>query len=157
MNKKAIIAIIVVVVLIIGFTVYMQFFGGSNSASNQSASVLDGVNQGDVRVMTALHQFRNGQHTIAGKADLPTPCHNLAHEVAVTGTNPQQAMVSFTTSTNNSDICAQVITSKDYTITFNADQNAAIRATWNGAPVQLNLVPVPAGENINDYEMYIKG
>lgn len=156
MNRNLIIAIVIIVLTIIGFTLYWQFLG-SGSFNKQSASVIDSQNQAEIRLMTALHQFGNGRHIVAGEVDLPTPCHVLNYDAVVSQTNPQQVMINFTTTSNDADVCAQVITTARYKVEFQAEENAIIRATWNGGPVQLNLLPVPAGDNLNDFDIFIKG
>lgn len=156
MNRNLIIAIVVIVLIILGVTLYWQF-SGTGSFDNQTGNVIDSQNQQETRLMTALHQFRNGRHIVAGEVDLPTPCHDLNYETVVTQTSPQQVMINFTTNSNNADVCAQVLTAARYKVEFQAAENAVIQATWNGGPVQLNLVPVPAGDDLNDFEVFIKG
>ena len=36
-------------------------------------------------------------------------------------------------------------------------ENAMIKATWNGQPVELNLIPSGATEDLTNFEIFIKG
>lgn len=153
-----VIAIAVVVLLAVGVTVYWQFFRKTPTENTpaQSQNTTEEPSS-DVRIMTALHQFKNGKHTIVGQTDLPTPCHILNHTERIAESFPEQVTVAFTTSSNNADVCAQLITSTRYKIEFTASQNAVIGATWNGAPVQFNLVPAGPNDNLDTTDIFIKG
>ena len=161
MNKRAIAVVGVLAVLVIGLTVYWQFFGSRPDGINQSAQVIDSQNQGsdeDAQIITALHQFSNGRHTIAGEVDLPTPCHMLNQEVSVSGTAPNELItIAFVTTSQDQTLCAQVLKSTRYKIDFMASETAQIRATWNGVPAILNLVPVSSEESLDSFEVFIKG
>ena len=40
---------------------------------------------------------------------------------------------------------------------FTASEKATIKATWNGKPAILNLIPADPNEDLNNFELYIKG
>ena len=106
--------------------------------------------------ITAKHQFKNGTHIIAGETNLPTPCHILNTTARVAESFPEQVTIDFT-STSSGEICAQVITVNRFKIEFQASENAMIKATWNGQPVELNLIPSGATEDLTNFEIFIKG
>jgi hypothetical protein len=155
MNKKTAILIGALVVIVVGLTAFWQFYG-PKSSSNQPAQVINSQNQGEERIITALHQFSKGKHIIAGEVDLPTPCHVINQNVTYTSVNPDKINIDYITSTKD-ELCAQVLTATRYKINFPASENVEITATWNGAPAQLNLVPVGADENLENFEVFIKG
>ena len=156
MNKKTIVIVVILAVLVIGLTLYWQFFG-SNSVKNQGAQVINSQqNQEDTVIVTGVHQFKGGRHIIAGEVDLPTPCHVLNHTVIVAESFPEQVTIAFETETDGSDLCAQMITSSRYKVEFSASENAVMKATWNGAPAQLNLIPAATGEDLNNFDVFIK-
>jgi len=107
-------------------------------------------------VITARHQFQDGVHVVAGAVNLPTPCHILSEDVRVAESMPEQVTLAFT-ATTTAEACIQTIIPVRFKLSFNASETAVISATWNGKPIRLNLVPVPAGENIDDFEVFIKG
>ncbi len=157
MNKRAgIVIVAIIIVLILAFTLYKQF------GPSQKASVIDSQqttpvqsNQ-EVRIITALHQYKDGKHIIAGQTEVPTPCHVLSETVSVTDTTPAQVTVAFT-SAASADNCAQVETVARFKTDFVAPENSVFSATWNGAPAQLNLVPAGADDNLEDFDVFIKG
>ncbi len=110
------------------------------------------------RIITAKHQFKNDVHTVVGEVDLPTPCYLLNTDSFVEIKEPQsdKAIIQFTT-INESDTCIQTITSARFKESFSASLNADISATWNGKPVQLNLIEVSPDEDLEGFEIYIKG
>lgn len=99
-------------------------------------------------VLTALHQYVNGVHTLVGRVQTPTPCHVLNDAVIVGKSLPENVEVNFSLTTNPNAICVQTLSSAPFRIQFNALPSAIIQATWNGQPVRLNLVQVAPGQNI---------
>jgi uncharacterized membrane protein YqiK len=162
-NKKPIVLIVVLVVLFVLATLFVQFFAKDMFGRKQSAQVINSQNQApdesERQIITALHQFSKGRHTIAGEVNVPTPCHVLNQDVSInSATSPEQINIAFsTTAKDDESLCAQVLTSTRYKIDFVALENAVITATWNGAPAQLNLVPVAAGESLENFDVFIKG
>lgn len=159
-SKKIIVSIIVLVILIIGLTLYWQFLGPNSAAKKQAAQVINSQQeeQEQKELITALHQFANGRHTIAGEVNLPTPCHILNQNVTVTSAAiPEHINIDYVTTSKDESLCAQVLTSTRYKIDFIASEQAVITATWNGKPADLNLIPVAAGESLDNFDVFIKG
>ncbi len=157
-NRTGIAILVIVLVIILGFTLYWQF-GRSQKASvieSQPQTTTQNVPQ-DTQLITALHQYKNGKHIVAGQVDLPTPCHILSKNVSMTDTTPKQVTIAFTSTSNDADVCAQVITPARFKVEFMAPEDAVISATWNGVPVRLNLVPAGPDQNLENFEIYIKG
>lgn len=105
------------------------------------------------RIITARHQYRDGIHTLQGAAEVPTPCHQLDTQAYLLEEGAI-AEVRFSTYLVD-EVCPQSI-SAPFTVSFTARASTTIRATWGGAPVRLNLIPVPANETLTG-EVYIKG
>lgn len=157
MNKKTIIIVLVILVIIILITAFQSYF-----RSDQTEVVEIPVNTGNepgevMETVTALHQFENGKHVVAGELNLPTPCHVLNSEVIIAESMPEQVLVNLNHTTLDDGLCAQVITPAKYKVEFNASERAVIRGAVNGTPVQFNLVEVGPGESLEDFEVYIKG
>ncbi len=156
MSKSSIIiTIALVVIAALGYYFYApdswKFWG-------QTANVIDTLPQDTESVaqhdrITAKHQFKNGTHIIAGEANSPTPCDLLSVN-AVAGTNP--VAINFI-SQNSGEMCAQVLTTNKFKVEFQAPENATFKATWNGQPVELNLIPAGADEDLTNFEVFIKG
>ncbi len=148
---------LIIVILILGGLFYyfapdsMKFWDG------QTASIIDSVTDNEDsepihETITAKHQYKNGTHTIVGEVNMPNPCYLLDTSSVVSG---KEVTISFIASTTD-DICAQVVTVERFRFDFNASSDATIRATWNGKPVELNLIPAGADEDLLDFEIYIK-
>lgn len=106
--------------------------------------------------ITAKHQFSNGTHIIAGEIGVPTPCHILEVDVTVAESFPEQVTVRFTMSTQ-AEACVQVITPARFKVEFDASDSARISGTLNGEPVTLNLIEADSGEDLDEFELFIKG
>jgi len=109
-------------------------------------------------LITAKHQFKDGVHIIAGEVDVPTPCYLVNTDALVEVREPvvDRATVAFTT-VNEDDICAQVVTAARFKEVFHAQERAEIIATWNGSPVPLNLIEAGPDEDLDAFELFIKG
>ena len=108
------------------------------------------------QTITAKHQFTDGKHIVAGEVELPTPCHILDWTVAVAESFPEQVFIDLTSSTQ-AEACAQVITPARFKVEFEASEEARISMTLNRKPVTLNLIDADPGENLEDFELFIKG
>ncbi|MFZ2484651.1 MAG: hypothetical protein WAX80_01725 [Minisyncoccia bacterium] len=128
---------------------------------DQTATVLDATdnNSGPDESMqdriTAKHQYKAGKHIVAGVVNLPTACYVLTTSARVAESSPEQVTIDFVANTSG-DICIQVITSERFKVEFQASAQAQIKATWNGVPVELNLIEVSASEDLEEFELFIK-
>lgn len=105
-------------------------------------------------IITAKHAYQNGQHIIAGEIPLPTPCHILESKAS---TENGKILVDLTYSIKTGEMCADVITPARFKVTVKGDKNMKATATLNGIPVTLNLLEAGPNENLDDFELYIKG
>jgi len=153
MSKSTLLVIGLVIALALGALIYYtaQYYGPS---SDQATPPPPPVSRHET--ITAKHQFKDGKHIVAGEVNVPTPCHILTAGALVAESFPEQVTIDFRASTT-ADVCAQVLTLARFKIEFQASEKASIRAMWNGEPVELNLIPAAPGENLEDFEIYIKG
>jgi hypothetical protein len=107
-------------------------------------------------VVTAKHAYRDGSHIIAGEIPLPTPCHILESS-ATTSVDKKQVFLTLHSSVKTGEMCAQVITPARFKTTIKATKDAKISTTLNGQEVTLNLIEAGPNENLDDFELYIKG
>ena len=162
MNKQqqvwAVIGFVVIVVLLFGISYYIS--QNNKELKAGGSRIRDG--SGDVQVgtpkitITAKHQYEDGTHIVAGEIEVPTPCHLLETDVVIRESFPEQVTVQFEVSTL-AEACAQVITPARFKVEFNASENARISGTLNGKPVILNLIEVDSGEDLDEFELFIKG
>jgi len=54
-------------------------------------------------------------------------------------------------------MCAQVITTGRFKVDIAANKNAKIEGTLNGQEITLSLIEAGANENLDDFELYLKG
>lgn len=152
-NTRIIILVAALVVVAIGLFTYTLV---SAPTPEEVPVVQDQTQDTDMveRIINARRQFVDGIHTIVGKAEVPTPCHRIISEPLLLedGTVIE---IRFNTLLEGEE-CAAVMTEVPFRVTFEAPENIMIRATWDGSPVRLNLVPVGPGEVLED-EFYIKG
>lgn len=141
--------IIVVVVAAVVLTTTGNDEGGDNEAATSSVGFVPSLING-------VHQFDDVEevHAIAGQADVATACHELETETNVNG---NVATVSFTATADEDQMCAQVITPREFRTDFAAAEDVIIQATYNGQPVELNLQKVEGDQDINDLDAYSKG
>ena len=160
-TKIITIATVVFVVIVAGMFGYSFY----QKSLLQNVS-LDSADQGDqepvsdrfsnIERIDAKHYFIDGTHTLVGELTLPTPCDLLEHEVIVAESYPEQISIVFSV-LNNSDSCAQVLTTQRFMIEVSASEQASFAARFEGRQVDLNLIPAAEGETPDEFELYIKG
>ncbi len=104
----------------------------------------------------AKHFFISPTHTLAGEILMPTSCDLLNWDVRAEKSSPETVTVDFKV-VNHTENCAQTQTPQRFMVTFGASANAVIKATFNGRPVELNLIPAAEGETPTDFELFLKG
>ncbi len=155
MNKTVIGIIVAIVLAVLGITAFTQLRGDKPTVEGQDTS--DNSNDAlQGQTITALHQFNNGRHTVAGEVELPTPCHTLTATADIAESSPEQVTINLQSGVDNEAICAQVMTPKKFKVEFGASEAASIRAVWNGQTTTLNLVPIGPTDNIDSFDLFIK-
>lgn len=104
----------------------------------------------------AKHFFIPPTHTIAGEIKMPTPCDLIEWSTRIQESMPETVIIDIKV-INHADTCAQVETPQRFMATFDASPEAVIKATLNGRPVELNLIPASQGETPDSFELFIKG
>ena len=114
------------------------------------------VKYASVTRITAKHFFSNGLHTLVGEIPTPTPCELLESSVTIMESYPEQIRVDFSI-LNTSENCIQIISSQRFKEEIVASKNATFQATFEGRPVEFNLIPAAEGESPDSFELFIKG
>ena len=141
MIKKPVkfVAIFVVIVLV---TVGMFVF---SSKSTQDDLLMDSGNISDNPYFQTLdsipvrRSFANGMHTMQGHVILPNPCYDFTHEVVNAESFPEQVIIDFTV-IPRAEVCVQVLDEREFTVTFQASEQALITARINGEAITLSNV-----------------
>jgi hypothetical protein len=110
----------------------------------------------EITRIDAKHYFVDGNHTLVGEINFPTPCDLLETEAVVMGLYPEQVIIDFTV-INNSENCMQSVTSQRFKIEATASTEATFTARFIGREVELNLIPAANGEVPEEFEVFIKG
>lgn len=143
-DKK--IVLILIAVFLLGGLVF--YYVVDKDAAQPSDSDPIGNDQSDANkeplqaeVITAEHSYSDGQHTVSGEVDLPTPCHELLVEAEVRESYPEQVSLVFyqLNSTSPDLACAQVITPRSFNISFAASPEAQITAQTGNRSLDLRL------------------
>lgn len=146
-----IIAVVVIALIVIGYGVIRSVF--VVEPVGETASTTEQLPVEEMRIVTAKHQYKNGTHTYAGEIVMPTPCDALSWTTASTS---ESVTINFV-STSPADPCAQVITSQRFKVSFRGSASTTVQATLNNSPVRLNVIEVGDGEDLDAFEIYIKG
>ncbi len=157
-NNGIIVAIVLFILIIIGMFVFaylkkseIENTGVTPVVEEPVAGPYDSITRID-----AKHFFIDGTHTLVGEVAMPTACDLLNWDSVVAESMPEQVAINFDV-INTSDSCAQVVTNQRFKVEFQASQGASMRATFEGRPVELNLIPAGSDETPDDFELFIKG
>jgi len=152
-NTRIIILVAALVVVAIGLFTYTLV----SAPSSDELPIVNEQKPEDAvpeRIISARHQYVDGIHTVAGKAQVPTPCHRLIADPFLLENNTV-VEVRFSTFLEGAE-CPASPMDAPFRVTFEAAENVTMQATWDGAPARLNLVPLGPGETLDD-ELYFKG
>ena len=155
-ESKIITATIVIVLILAGAFYFlapdsMKFWGDQTANTIDSTSDDSETTTPHERI-TAKHQYKNGTHIVAGEVNMPTPCYILNVTSRIVN---EEAILDFVSETNG-EMCAEVITTERFKVDFTAGENVVIKGTWNGEPVELNLIPAGANEDLVNFEIFVK-
>lgn len=78
-------------------------------------------------------------HTYRGVLSVPTPCHELRTQLLIAESLPEQVTIEFE-AISSAELCAQVITEKEFEVTFTAHPDHTIRGFMNGNHFEFNVV-----------------
>ena len=105
--------------------------------------------------VTAKHAYQNGVHIIAGEVALPTACHIL--EASGVASTTKKVLITLNSSIKTGETCPDNITPTRFKVSVKASPTAKITATLNGQEIILNLIEAGPDENLDSFELYIKG
>jgi len=81
---------------------------------------------------------KDNVYTYKGLITVPTPCNVVTTNVSVLESYPEQVIVDIVISTYL-DVCAQVISEKEFIATFEASKEHTIRFNLNGEPIETKI------------------
>jgi len=154
MQKTLISVIVILVVLTAGY----WWYSGRQEEGIEGDTASSTIPVSEQNIVTVKHAYKDGSHIIVGSLMLPTPCEELSWDTRVAESMPEQVAINFTTKTKEgSEICAQVLTARSFKVTVQASEQARFSATLNGTPLRLNIIEAGEGEDLENFEMNIKG
>ena len=104
-------------------------------------------------------QYKDSTYTFGGTVDVPTPCHSLATKTNKVSETKYLIIVD-TISPKQGVVCAQgaqVISQKSYKVSFEAPANIEVTVIIDGVEYQTNRFLVPLNENIDLFQLEVKG
>jgi hypothetical protein len=142
--------------LIIAIITIGAYFNNKNKLEALDQAREEAINNEIQRpsvTVNVKHQFKDGAHTFIGNLELPTPCHKISTEV-IKEENETIIDISYA---STSEVCAQVITEKEFTVIFAGEIDENIIARLNGELVNLNIYDIDPKQNIYEVEIFNKG
>ncbi len=119
----------------------------------RDAAITDQVQRPEITLNTK-HQYKDGQHVFVGSVELPTPCYKITTEVTK---EQNETILNISYASTSADVCAEVVTSKEFRVAFEGKADDIIIAKLNGELVNLNIFEIPVDKNIDDVKVYNKG
>ncbi len=143
MKRYLIIAVIIAIAILLAGLLYDQFRLRTNVP-------VDGIQPEDIvrpgfpnaGHITVRHDFAGGMHTYSGILTLPDPCHEINAQAIMMESFPEQVRIEITTRRDQDVLCAQVLTDKPFSVSFQASEQAQVQALLNGKRVELIEHPV---------------
>lgn len=155
-QREIILVLSLLVAIVVGMFTYTYLVKKTAVVEAPVVTEEPETNRYGVTRIEGKHFYRDGVHTIVGEIAMPTPCHLLTYDAVVAESMPEQITFNFDV-TNNSDMCAQVVTPQRFMVSATASAEASLNARFMGQSVELNLVEAAANESPESFELYIKG
>lgn len=142
---------------IFGYTIYTH--RTTTPSATSTPEMMPPASNTAGEVITAQHQFKNGKHFIVGQLPVPSACHTLTAEPFFIGQGSSTVEIRFTTvAPDASTTCAQVVTPKQFQVTFDGPPKPAMSALIDGRPAQFNFIEIPADQKLEGVsDEYFKG
>lgn len=86
------------------------------------------------------HEAEGDMHTYTGTIETPTPCYSVAAALAVNYTEPPQGTINITTEENSDGVCAQVMTSQEFSVALSSAAAPEIKVIIDGKERQVAVV-----------------
>jgi len=150
-NKFLWSALLVIAIFSIG--AYLNNKNKQESLDQNRQEAINSEIQRPSITVNVKHQFVEGIHTFVGVLELPTPCDKISSKVV----KEQGETIIDLVYASTSEICAQVITEKEFTVTFAGEVNENIIARLNGELVNLNIYEIDSKQNIYEVKIFNKG
>ncbi len=151
--KKTIITIVSLIVLLTLVLYGYEFIFKKPVITSPTVEVVDEV---PTQALDIKEEYKNSKYTFAGTLPVPTPCHSISSRVNTITKDRYQIEIT-TTPPKEGVMCAQVITDKKFKVAFEAPAEINVTALIDGVPYELNRFVIPEGENIDTFELFIKG
>lgn len=154
MQKTLISVIVILVVLTAGY----WWYSGRQQEKGTGDMASSTIPVSEQDIVTVKHAYKDGSHIIVGSLMLPTPCEELSWETPIAESMPEQVSITFTSKTKEgSEVCAQTLTAQSFKVTVKASEKARFSASLNGTPLRLNIIEAGEGEDLENFEVKLKG
>jgi len=152
MNNKFLWGLLIVVAaVLVGAYVYNKDKQESLDQSRDQA-ITDEIQRPSITI-NAKHQFKDGQHIFVGLVELPTPCHKISTTVE----RIENETIINVNYNSEAEVCSEVITEKEFRISFEGNVDDSIIAKLNGELVNLNIFEIDSTKNIDEVKIFNKG
>ncbi len=153
--QKGIIAGIIILVLA---TVGYWWFTKDTLPGDDGGIATSTIPLSEQEIVTVKHAYKDGKHIVVGSLMVPTPCDQLSWDVRVAESMPEQISIAFTTTKKEgTEVCPQVLTAKQFKVEATASSSATWSATLDETPLRLNIIEAGEGEDLEKFEVQIKG
>ena len=156
MNKKqgTFLALIILILLILGvYTIVSNNKKIDKEITSREQAIEEEAKRPE-KTINLKHQYKDGTHVFSGTIEVPTPCYELS-AVILPG-NPAELQIK-TKELQTSNVCAEVITELPYKVSRKGPEELSFLATVDNEPVNLNQFEIPADQDFDSVEIFIKG
>jgi hypothetical protein len=154
MNKNIYLgsAVILLLVIFSGVAIYRNNTGNINDRQYKVEEPVNSITR-PTETLNARYQYKTGQHIFIGDLVLPNPCYTFNTEIIKRENETEIAI----TTQSTGEMCIQVISEQMFKVSFEGNPDDLIIASINGELVNLNIFEIPANEDIDEIEVFIKG
>jgi len=154
-KKKWTITFLILTIALTSFAIYSNYSKSNVEYAGRVQAIQDLVERPDITI-NVKHQYKDDLHTYLGTFEVPTPCHSYEADLIY---EADEIIIDLKYTQSLDSECALVVTDRDFRVSFTGEESDAefVIAKLNGNLVNLNIFEVPKSQNIDDFQIYIKG
>jgi hypothetical protein len=151
MMKKILIIFGLIIVLV------LVAFADKNIQENRPATTNEEPEETLLETLVVKHQYKDGKHIFVGEVELPRPC--LAYSASIVDTDNEkekEILLSFS-DPEGEPVCDESFRNAPYRVTYIGPEDLTFKAFVGGQEYRLNAFEIPLDQNIDDFEIFMKG
>jgi len=149
MKKIITIGVLIIVLLLIAF------LGGKVQEKVVPKDVVPEEEEMITETLVVKHQYQNGKHVFVGEVELPSTCYS--YNAYIKASDDENTKILQIDRTTEGEVCGERFEIATYKVVYEGPEDLRFRAFINDQEYRLNAFDIPLDQNIDDFQIFLKG